>query len=544
MKNTIHRTAAFLMCLLVLLSLTALTPAAADNKNGTCGTSALWAFTADDATLRVTGSGAMTDYTSSASTPWRVDDTVWKNLYTVDIAKGITHLSQYAFAGCVYFTGLFIADSVTSMGSSAFANCAGLTAVTLPNKLGSIPTLCFSGCVKLKTIVIPATVTSIGDSAFANCTALTDVYFCGTQEQWNNITVAANNTCLTGADITFNYVPKATATFEANNGIFSDGKAEATADFALEEAIIAPETPTREGYAFMGWYPEPTVMDELRPRIYTATWEMVDYSLTFFCDLVENGIWQKDTYHFGDEIDMPAEPSYNGYRFTGWTWKWDNTAVDAPVTMPSHNLTATANLEHTTYTVKLTAGDTVFNTISADYFDEISLTCPEGEPAKRGYEFLGWTDGKTVYAYGETVSGLTPEDYGTVVLTAKWNALAPEASVTILNNPRAKTFAIDYRQGITLTAVTKNMPEGAAVHWFVNGTDTNMPGNTFTKKDCREGFTVTAKLYDADGKPLTDYDNNEIFDEETVTVNAGFFKKLIAFFKGLFGTLKTVVQSL
>lgn len=541
MKKLLCRTAAALLIAVILFSLGMGAYAAPTDKSGTCGEHALWAFTAKNATLAVTGSGPMTDYATSASTPWRSDDEVWKNVYAVDIGKGITHLSQYAFAGCVYFTDLFISETVTTMGDSAFANCAGLSAVTLPEKLEAVPALCFSGCQKLKSVVIPATVTEIGNSAFANCNALTAVYFGGTEAQWNQIAVAANNACLAGAAVTYNYVPKATAAFEANNGVFTNGKDVITADFAREEEIIAPETPTREGYAFMGWFPDLSVMEELRPKTFTATWQIVDYDLTYYCEFAEGGIWQHDTYHFGDEIDLPAEPSYNGYRFTGWVWKQGDITVAAPAKMPSHSLAATAGLVPITYTVKLTAGDTVYNTFNINYLDEISLTCPNGEPTKRGYEFLGWTDGKTDYTYGQTVSRLTLADNATVTLAAKWNALAPEAELTIRNNPGTKQ--IDYRQGITLTAVTKNLPAGAAVHWYIDGKDV-ATGNTFTKTDCREGFTVTAKIIDAEGNPLTDYDNKEISTKETVTVNAGFFKKLAAFFKGLFGTLVTVVQAL
>ena len=57
-----------------------------------------------------------------------------------------------------------IPPSVTSIGEAAFSDCSGLT-----------------------RIEIPSSVTSIGNYAFRDCIGLKDVYYTGTQEQWNAI---------------------------------------------------------------------------------------------------------------------------------------------------------------------------------------------------------------------------------------------------------------------------------------------------------------------------------------------------------------------
>lgn len=44
-------------------------------------------------------------------------------------------------------------------------------------------------------------VTHIAPGAFSGCTGLTKVYYSGTLEQWNAITIGADNTCLTGATL-------------------------------------------------------------------------------------------------------------------------------------------------------------------------------------------------------------------------------------------------------------------------------------------------------------------------------------------------------
>ena len=46
--------------------------------------------------------------------------------------------------------------------------------------------------------------TSIKESAFDECTNLTDVYYSGTEEQWNTIEIGSWNTPLKNATIHFN----------------------------------------------------------------------------------------------------------------------------------------------------------------------------------------------------------------------------------------------------------------------------------------------------------------------------------------------------
>ena len=80
----------------------------------------------------------------------------------------------------------------------------------------------------------------------------------------------------------------------------------------------------------------------------------------------------------------------------------------------------------------------------------------------------------------------------------------------------------------------KNPAEGANIHWFINGQD-KVASDTYTEKEAKATFTVQAK-YMKDGKVLAE---SEI---EAVKVNDGFFDRLKAFFRALFGRLPKVVQ--
>ena len=122
------------------------------------------------------------------------------------IPNSVTDIGNYAFRGCSNLINITISDNVTSIGNNAFYCCSGLTNIIIPNNITSIGDDVFSGCDHLTSITIPDSIKRIGYMAFYNCNNLTDVYYTGTEEQWNNITKLSFNSDLTSANIHYNYV--------------------------------------------------------------------------------------------------------------------------------------------------------------------------------------------------------------------------------------------------------------------------------------------------------------------------------------------------
>jgi hypothetical protein len=57
-------------------------------------------------------------------------------------------------------------------------------------------------------VVIPDSVTLIDYHAFNDCSKLKDVYYTGSEEEWNAILIGSCNPSLTNATIHYNYVPE------------------------------------------------------------------------------------------------------------------------------------------------------------------------------------------------------------------------------------------------------------------------------------------------------------------------------------------------
>lgn len=123
-------------------------------------------------------------------------------LTSVVIPDSVTVIYVQAFSGCTGLTSVTIPDSVNLIDDNVFYGCTGLTSVTIGNSVTSIGFQAFCKCTGLTSIVIPNSVTSIGDYAFSGCDELKTVYYCGTKEQWDEISIGSMNDELISAEIT------------------------------------------------------------------------------------------------------------------------------------------------------------------------------------------------------------------------------------------------------------------------------------------------------------------------------------------------------
>jgi hypothetical protein len=159
---------------------------------GKCGENVTYSLNTSTGVLTISGTGEMTD------SPFRQNSNIIKS---VIIENGVTSIVTYAFSGCTSLTSITIPDSVTSIGESAFDGCTSLVSVTLSKSITTIEYSTFFGCSSLTSIEIPKSVTTIVNFAFCGCTNLTDVYYAGTQSEWNKINIGHSNEFLTNASL-------------------------------------------------------------------------------------------------------------------------------------------------------------------------------------------------------------------------------------------------------------------------------------------------------------------------------------------------------
>lgn len=107
------------------------------------------------------------------------------------------------------------------------------------------------------------------------------------------------------------------------------------------------------------------------------------------------------------------------------------------------------------------------------------------------------------------------------------------SSYSIRNMSKYNGQTIDYKASLTVYADVQNCID---LTWYVEGAKyTEAPNGSITINEATGDFSVFFTAKDLDGNIVA----SEI---ENVKVNTGFFAKLIAFFKGLFGLLPDLKQ--
>ena len=96
-----------------------------------------------------------------------------------------------------------IREGTITIAGHAFVFCDPLTNITIPYSVVSIGRYAFLGCEKLAKITIPVSVTSIKEGAFKSV-PVSDVYYGGSQQQWESIKTEASNEALKKATIHYN----------------------------------------------------------------------------------------------------------------------------------------------------------------------------------------------------------------------------------------------------------------------------------------------------------------------------------------------------
>ncbi|MBQ8782945.1 MAG: InlB B-repeat-containing protein [Clostridia bacterium] len=188
-----------------------------------------------------------------------------------------------------------------------------------------------------------------------------------------------------------------TVTFDANGGELSSSSVE----IAYGGKYGTLPAPTREGYIFSGWYldeklttavTEDTIMQTAEDHTLYAKWTIGEYKITYYLNGEE---YATEYYDYGEKVTALSSIYQPGYTFSGWS--------EIPTTMPAKDVTVTATLNLTDYTVTYIIDGEEYQVDTLHYGDTIT---PPSIPEIYGYTFSGWSGLlSTMPAQNITVTG-------------------------------------------------------------------------------------------------------------------------------------------
>ena len=116
-------------------------------------------------------------------------------------------LGDNMFTECWNLMSVTLPLNIDRIGEGMFQNCKMLAGVEIPQGAESIGMHAFASCSAFTTVIIPDSVTTIGMAAFADC-PLKDIYFTGTETQWNSIGKLGDTASkVSESTIHYNYIP-------------------------------------------------------------------------------------------------------------------------------------------------------------------------------------------------------------------------------------------------------------------------------------------------------------------------------------------------
>ena len=207
-----------------------------------------------------------------------------------------------------------------------------------------------------------------------------------------------------------------------------------------------PESPTKEGYTFTGWYTDAGLTNPYVPAAVEAdltlygAWSINTYNLKFSTG-VEGLEVPSQTLKFGSKISVKNDITRDYYMFTGWYYdEGYSKKLDANDTMPGHDVTLYAGWDQNKVTI-------VFNANNPDAkgsMENLKLLEKDSTDKRltpnafkvEGMDFKGWSttpDGKVEYLDGQDLVHIKENDIE-INLYAVWELKMADVSFYALND--------------------------------------------------------------------------------------------------------------
>ena len=337
--------------------------------------------------------------------------------------------------------------------------------------------------------------------------------------------------------------PTYAVTLNTNGGTINNGNVTEYI-YGVGATLPTADDMTYTVHTFKGWYDnegltgDPVMAiggTEMGNKEYWAKWTINQYTITFDTD--GGSEVAPITQDYGTAITAPADPTREGYTFTGW-----DTAI--PATMPAHNMTITAQWTVNQYTITFdTDGGSEVAPITQDYGS--AITAPAA-PTREGYTFTGWdkTIPATMPAGDMTITAQWTVNQYTITYdldggTAEGNpdTYTVETDAFTLKNPTRPGYTFTGWSGTGLTGednLTVTIPKGSTgnrsytAHWSLNtySITYDLNGGTASGNPTSytvESATITLNQPTKTGYTFTGWSGTDLTGEDnlTVTIPAG-----------------------
>ena len=337
--------------------------------------------------------------------------------------------------------------------------------------------------------------------------------------------------------------PTYAVTLHPNGGTINNGNVTEYI-YGVGATLPTADDMTYTVHTFKGWYDnegltgDPVMAiggTEMGNKEYWAKWTINQYTITFDTD--GGSEVAPITQDYGTAITAPADPTREGYTFTGW-----DTAI--PATMPAHNMTITAQWTVNQYTITFdTDGGSEVAPITQDYGS--AITAPAA-PTREGYTFTGWdkTIPATMPAGDMTITAQWTVNQYTITYdldggTAEGNpdTYTVETDAFTLKNPTRPGYTFTGWSGTGLTGednLTVTIPKGSTgnrsytAHWSLNtySITYDLNGGTASGNPTSytvESATITLNQPTKTGYTFTGWSGTDLTGEDnlTVTIPAG-----------------------
>ena len=219
--------------------------------------------------------------------------------------------------------------------------------------------------------------------------------------------------------------------FEGGEG--TTGSAPSEMKGYINDTVTLPKnTFTKKGYKFAGWSDGSNTYDEettytipAKDVKFTAQWEALPvYKVTFAGGSGATGI--APTALSGNENDTVTLPkntfTKKGYKFAGWSDGSKTFKAGATYIIPAKDVKFTVKWEALpVYKVTFAGGSgaTGIAPTALSGNENDTVTLPKNTFTKKGYKFVGWSDGTKTYKEGATYT-IPSKD---VKFTVKWEKL-------------------------------------------------------------------------------------------------------------------------